>query len=155
MKNRALALPTSGTLPLLRPRLGPATVLVCGALLAGCGASQAQKSTPAPARDPLAQLAALVGDAACDRDDQCRTAPIGNRACGGPEAFLAWSTKRTDFKALDAALANLATERARNSGPGGQVSICAVVSDPGASCVASSGTSRMCKLRSGSDAAMK
>ncbi len=55
------------------------------------------------AADAHARMSTLIGDAACDSQDQCRTVGIGARPCGGPESWLAWSTKSTDPHALQEA----------------------------------------------------
>ena len=82
-----------------------------------------------------AALQQVIGNAACDTDYQCRTVAIGNRACGGPEAYLAWSTRQTDPAALQDAAARYNTTQAAAKPPGGQVSTCEFLSDPGAVCV--------------------
>jgi hypothetical protein len=51
-------------------------------------------ATAPPAADVLlAKMRAEIGEAACDDDAQCRSLGVGSRPCGGPEAYLAWSTK--------------------------------------------------------------
>ena len=82
-----------------------------------------------------AALQQVIGSAACDTDDQCRTVAIGNRACGGPEAYLAWSTRQTDPAALQEAAARYNATQAAAKLPGGQVSTCEFLNDPGAVCV--------------------
>ncbi len=86
-------------------RAGPASRLLIAFaslwLACGCAAADA----PAGAEAPMEKIRALIGDAACDSDAQCRTIAIGAKACGGPEAYLAWSTKRTDATALREAAA--------------------------------------------------
>jgi hypothetical protein len=61
-------------------------------------------AAPAPDAADAAQRSArimqAIGDAACDSDVQCRVIGIGARACGGPQAYVAWSTARTDGAAL-------------------------------------------------------
>lgn len=125
-----------------------------------------------PSADPpvATTVEALIGDAACDSDAQCRTVAVGAKACGGPAAYLPWSARQTDGTALrtiaerDAALARKRVEKS------GVMSTCSVVDDPGAYCAApgvapggSSGgapgqgsTGRQCRLRpSGTGAASK
>ena len=96
--------------------------------------------------DPLAPVTALIGDAACDHSSQCRTVAIGAKACGGPEAFLAWSTRRTDAKALEAAVAAQGRAQVQDVPPGRRVSNCQFVADPGAACVPA-GSGRACTLQ--------
>jgi len=40
----------------------------------------------------------------CTSADQCRTAPVGNRACGGPRYYLVYCSRTTDSAALFAKL---------------------------------------------------
>jgi len=106
----------------------------------------ASADVPLDSQPSLRNIRALIGDAACDDDAQCRTIAIGTKACGGPEYYLAWSTKRTDPIALvNAANETVAPPGARRS----QLrSNCMVVTDPGAFCApGATGGSRVCRLR--------
>jgi hypothetical protein len=107
-------------------------------------AASAPGQTVAP--DPLAGVRALIGDAACTNDEQCRTIGVGAKACGGPEAYLAWSTARTDARALEAAVAAYGGTRLDAVARGGRVSNCALTVDPGAWC-RPSGQAMACQLR--------
>jgi hypothetical protein len=115
------------------------------------GASSSQATSAGAAGQPggseeWAALRTLIGDAACERDDQCRTVAVGHKACGGPEAYIAWSTLRTDPKQLEAAAGAYGRRRDVDALPGRRVSDCLFVTDPGAACLpAASG--RACKLR--------
>jgi hypothetical protein len=134
------------------PRL--ATLIACCWLCsAGTGcASEAiapvdgLAAAPADATALLREIGQQIGDAACDADAQCHTLAIGAKACGGPEAYLAWSGKVT----RGAPLAELAArhraareiENARNR----LQSNCALVPDPGAVCrPRASGSARACQ----------
>jgi len=117
------------------PRLMPALVAAL-ALPAACAS---------PPAGSLAAVTTLIGDAACSDDSQCRTVAIGAKACGGPEAYLAWSVLRTDAQALDAAAAAYNRARASEQAQSGRVSNCALVADPGASCQSDAGV-RACRL---------
>ena len=58
---------------------------------------------------------ALVKAAGCTSGDQCRTAPVGSRACGGPRYYLVYCSRSTDSVALFRKLAEIASaERAYN-----------------------------------------
>ena len=50
------------------------------------------------------QAKALVKTDGCASGDQCRTAPVGNRACGGPRYYLVYCSRTTDSAALFAKL---------------------------------------------------
>jgi hypothetical protein len=115
------------------------------------------RALPAGGEPSMEKMRALIGDAACDNDSQCRTIAVGAKACGGPEAYLAWSTKRTDAAALrDATLGDGNLPPPARLRPG-MVSNCSIVTDPGAYCApsgSSPGTAaapnqaRACRLRS-------
>ena len=52
----------------------------------------------------------------CGGSDQCRSAPVGHRPCGGPRTFLAYCARTTDSTALFRKLEQLAeAERAYNA----------------------------------------
>lgn len=97
----------------------------------------------------LAQIEAIIGDAACHTDNECRVIGIGAVACGGPEAFRAWSAFRThqgkleDLVARDAAVRRSELERL------GMQSTCVVKPIPTVTCVASgkAGELGRCTLR--------
>lgn len=111
-----------------RAVLGATWLLLCAA---------ADANGAGPSDDPaLTQVQQLIGEAACKTNDDCRTIAIGVKACGGPEAYLAWSARHTDPKALAAAAARYADERRAQHEKTGLVSNCAFVSDPGARCEA-------------------
>ena len=46
------------------------------------------------------QAKAVVKTNGCSSGDQCRTAPVGNRACGGPRYYLVYCSRTTDSAAL-------------------------------------------------------
>jgi hypothetical protein len=114
---------------------------------------------PAPTPVAPANVEALIGDAACDSDAQCRTIGVGAKACGGPQAYLAWSSKRTDGAALQQAAERQARAARAAAEASGIMSNCMVTKDPGAFCAASVGAdgaptagaqpARRCRLRAG------
>lgn len=58
---------------------------------------------------------ALVKPGGCASDDQCRAAPVGSRACGGPRYYLVYCSRSTDSVALFRKLADVENaERAYN-----------------------------------------
>jgi hypothetical protein len=84
----------------------------------------------------LARIDAERGTAACDTDAQCHTIGIGHKACGGPERYLAWSSKDSDGTRLRALVAEHAAARGAEDTKKGMMSTCSVVPDPGAACAA-------------------
>lgn len=105
------------------------------AALASCAQTPPAAAEPESARLGR-ELRELVGPAACSTDAQCRSLPIGAKACGGPAGYLAWSTQGTDAARLQALAAKQADAQRRENEAGGRRSNCALVADPGAACVA-------------------
>lgn len=62
------------------------------------------------------QAKAVVKADGCSSATECRTAPVGSRACGGPRYYLVYCAKTTDSAALAQKLdAVAAAEREYNS----------------------------------------
>ena len=103
-----------------------------------CGSAPTQNDAPpAPGNASLlAQIQAEVGAAACDSTQQCHTLAIGAKACGGPERYLAWSSKEHDGKKLKALAQAQAEASRKQQQADGMMSTCAIVTDPGATCEA-------------------
>jgi len=106
--------------------------------------SELPSETPAPAggtAEALAAAHARLEDAlskagACTADAQCRSLPVGGKACGGPTGYRAYSSKAADpasMQALAQQEHDLALQEARESH---RVSNCMMLADPGARCVA-------------------
>ena len=113
----------------------------CAAILllvtSACGSAPVQDAPPAPGNASLlAQIQAEVGAAACDSTQQCHTLAIGAKACGGPERYLAWSSKDYDGKKLKALAQAQAEASRKQQQADGMMSTCAIVTDPGATCEA-------------------
>jgi len=88
----------------------------------------------------LRRLQAAIGQARCQRDDQCRTVAIGTMACGGPEGYLAWSVvdgRTAEVQTLAAQHAQLRQAWHQHTGI---ASVCAVRTNPGAYCQAAAVT---------------
>ena len=125
---------------------GPAArAVVLAALLAAAGAARAQDGAVLGTA-----LRDLVGTPLCSVDAECRTVPYGAKACGGPQAWLAWSTRVSDEAALRAAAERFAAAQREALRASDRVSDCAVVPDPGAVCAPAPGVddARTCVLRS-------
>ena len=110
------------------------------ALVAGC---QAQAPSSGAASDPgqaaeaalLARIRGEIGEARCDRDAQCHTLAVGEKACGGPAGYLAWSGPPARGSTLEAWAAELATLQRKRAAASGMMSNCQFLPDPGAVCV--------------------
>ena len=101
-------------------------------ILMACATAACSHAAP----DTLAQLRALERDAACSSDQQCHTVPLGERPCGGPEAYLAFSSARHDPAKVAELAARYRKERSEANAREGVAGDCRVILDPGASCVA-------------------
>jgi hypothetical protein len=109
----------------------------------GAPAGGSADATPAALRSRIQDL---VGTAACSTDADCRTSAIGAKACGGPEAYIAWSVRVTDDAALRSALADYGAAQRAAITREGRVSNCEFVTDPGAVCVATGTAGGSCQL---------
>lgn len=111
-------------------------------------AQAAQAGATGSAGDAAALLQAIraeISDAICSADAQCRSLGVGAQACGGPEAYLAWSTLGSDAGRLAALAARHRQARQFENQRSGAVSTCAVIADPGAACGApTAGGQRRC-----------
>lgn len=124
------------------------------ALVVATAACAQQEEPPAPGRQPdeitptlarvqeLEQKARAIARAdGCDRLEQCATAPVGAKACGGPRTHLVYCKATTNEDELLGVLDELKrTEEAYNRAEG-IGSDCAFIGPPsvqldGRSCVA-------------------
>lgn len=122
-----------------RRLLLPCTVALCMTASACAGDSAAGPGTvPADAGSAplLSRIQAEVGDAACDGAQQCHTIAIGAKPCGGPDGYLAWSSKRTDATRLRALVAQHAAARKQENLGANALSTCVMETNPGATCQA-------------------
>jgi hypothetical protein len=107
------------------------TCVACAATSGG----PAKPTPPAAATgDTLAQIRARIGNAACTDSTQCHTLAIGARACGGPQAYLPWSSAQTDGAALAVLADTFKREREAAIAASGEMSTCQFLPDPGAAC---------------------
>ncbi|MBT9492829.1 MAG: hypothetical protein IV107_10885 [Paucibacter sp.] len=82
------------------------------------------------------QIEAEVGVAACDGPQQCHSIAVGAKACGGPDSYLAWSSKSSDGNKLRGLVEQHAAARRAENLASNMMSDCRLVTDPGASCQA-------------------
>lgn len=115
-------------------------------MASACAGDPATRSTAAAdgvsSDQLLARIQAEVGDAACDSQLQCRTIAIGAKPCGGPDSYLAWSSKRTDEQRLNSLVGQHAAVRKQENLRSGLMSNCAIETNPGATCQAARCTLR-------------
>ena len=67
---------------------------------------------------------ALAMTEGCTTADQCRTAPVGNRPCGGPRFYVAYCKATTDSVALYRKLDELSRAEGEANRKSGAVSTC-------------------------------
>ena len=101
------------------------------------GACQAQgPGEPEAAIGALrARITSEIGAAACDTDAQCHTLAVGERPCGGPEAWLPYAAEAGRTARLEAWAATWRQWRREQQAQSGLMSTCQVLPDPGARCV--------------------
>jgi len=121
------------TSPSTRSVRWPAGALLVAWLVSHAGCAGANGPAPVGVAAQT-QVRQLIGDAVCTIDADCRTIAVGDKACGGPESYLAWSARQTDPQTLAAAAERYTSERKAQSRQSGMVSNCAFVTDPGARC---------------------
>ena len=109
-----------------------------------------QAVAPGEQGGTLAQIRAMVGTPSCSSDTQCHTLPLGNRPCGGPEGYLAWSSAHTPEAQLRSLGERYKEERRAANTASGAMSTCRFMPDPGAVCRA--GT---CQLGEGGGASAR
>lgn len=110
-------------------------VLLAGAAWVAYAAARAPaRPQAAPNGDTQSQIRALIGAAACTDNGQCHTLALGARPCGGPQAYLPWSSAHTDGAALAALGERFKKEREAAIEASGELSTCQFLPDPGATC---------------------
>lgn len=147
--------------PLRFARLGALVLLLglgaCSGVSANSSAPEAPATPPAAPASPAAPAQAPVpapvqggpshqalwkkiqdeiGTAECDDASQCRTMPVGHKSCGGPEGYVAYSTKSGNTARLLALGEQYAAARKAENERSGLLSNCMMERDPGATCVA-------------------
>jgi hypothetical protein len=130
-------------------RLGALALLFGLAACSGVSAGGESAAPAGPAAPPVAaapaapghqglwqKIQAEIGTAACDSAAQCRTLAVGHKSCGGPESYIAYSTKSGDSARLVQLGEQYAAARKAENERSGMASNCMMVMDPGATCAA-------------------
>lgn len=118
-------------LPFALRRIGSITLLT----IATAACNSAPSFDARSSASVWQQIQAETGDASCDSSAQCRSIGIGHKACGGPEGYLAWSSKRNgDGQRLSALVAQHKEIRRAEVEKSGMLSNCSYLPDPGARC---------------------
>lgn len=102
--------------------------MTLSAVLAACLSAQATED------DALVRLRALSAASVCRQADDCRTVPVGEKACGGPAAYIA--VAQSDLPVAEALAQRHLQRRQRQKRTQPEPpSTCNVVPDPGALCL--------------------
>jgi hypothetical protein len=83
----------------------------------------------------MRELQLQAGKTTCTQTAQCRTVATGHKACGGAEAYLAWSAADGDAERIGELAARQRDLRRIEVTKSDRQSTCSVVQDPGAQCV--------------------
>ena len=83
-----------------------------------------------------------INGAPCTQDAQCKTLAVGEKACGGPQGWMAWSVLAGRPEVLNGLAGELAAMQRQRYQRSGMMSDCRFVPDPGAMCRA-----QRCMLR--------
>lgn len=118
--------------------------------LVGLACATEPAAAPPPSQAQLASIQALIGDAPCEADAQCHSIGVGNKSCGGPSAYLAWSDKNVKKAELEARVATQVQAARAEDVRSGRLSNCQLVTDPGAICRA-----KRCTLQTPAEALLK
>lgn len=110
------------------------TCIACAATAKPPSRAGSSTATATATGDLLTKIRALIGSAACTSQSQCHTVAIGARPCGGPQAYLAWSSASTDGAALAVLAEQFRQERQAAITASGEMSDCRFLPDPGAVC---------------------
>jgi hypothetical protein len=89
-----------------------------------------KRCDPAEIQRLESEALALAVAGGCEDVSQCRAAPVGVQACGGPRGYVVYCAATTDEKALLKALARLARREERFNRQCDIVSICIFIAEP-------------------------
>ena len=121
-------------MPQAHPRRLVWPLLLLGMLVAACQAQPLRASGATPEVALQQRIDAEIGSAACSSSSECRTLPIGSKACGGPARWVAWSASVSREDQLRVWSQELAERQRQRDMAEGRMSTCSVVADPGARC---------------------
>ncbi len=112
----------------------PVACVLIAALFAACGPKTRDSRNPTRDNYTLDSLRAtvlqLIGEPMATSVAQCRLTAFGAKPCGGPRAYLVYSTEATDSTELARAVAMYTSEDARLNQELGRASDCQLVTPP-------------------------
>ncbi len=96
------------------------------------------RNTKPALNSPLYQdIIDTIGIASCTDNNQCATIAVGNKPCGGPTHYLAYSSQSTDVDVLSSLVTQFNAAQREENMRLGHISNCMVVSEPAVVCVQS------------------
>lgn len=112
-----------------------AVLLACAGLQAcGLAAVEGRQSIAQGLQAEMRQMRALieqeVGDASAERAQQCAVLPVGERACGGPQAYVVYSTVVSDERKLRELARQYTEAEQKYNRISGTMSTCSAVVPP-------------------------
>ena len=112
----------------------PVACVLIAATAATCSPKPQAAANPAAEDQSLDSLRAtvlqLIGEPIATSVEQCRLTAFGAKPCGGPRAYLVYSTEATDSSRLARAVAMYTSEDARLNQELGRASDCQLVTPP-------------------------
>lgn len=75
-------------------------LLLAAAVTLGCDPLKSEEEDRAALQRLEQEARALANTTGCSTASECRTAPVGSKACGGPRTYLVYCAATTDSVAL-------------------------------------------------------
>lgn len=94
-----------------------------------------QKVESSQPKDLYSQIQQTISIEGCSSSADCALLAVGNKPCGGPEAYLAYSKNNTDVAKLEDLGQQYSEQRKKYNQVNQVMGICVVTPKPGVSCV--------------------
>ena len=95
----------------------------------------AQKAKSSQPQDLYSQIQETISVEGCSSNADCALLAVGNKPCGGPEAYLAYSKNNTDVAKLENLGQQYSEQRKKYNQENQVMGTCVVTPKPGVSCV--------------------
>lgn len=113
--------------------LGAMAVLM--SLTQSCSQANSDSSNNASPQDLYAQIQQAANIEGCSTSADCGLLPIGNKPCGGPEAYMPYSKSNSDVDALEKMGQQYAEMRRQYNKDNQVMGTCVVTPKPNVSCI--------------------
>jgi len=104
-------------------------------LTQSCSQANSENTTKASPQDLYAQIQQVASTEGCSTSADCGLLPIGNKPCGGPEAYMAYSKNNSDVDALKKMGQQYADMREQYNKDNQMMGTCQVTPKPNVSCI--------------------